>query len=343
MRLNKTSIFASIKLGEQSHVPNEVQVLRCGKFTHPTYGVFEITTQVLAEMKSNFDSRVRGIDVSFDYYHDSNEDASAWVTDLQLREGGTELWAVVDWTPKAQQKLAERELRYFSPDFAFDWQDPETGTTFNNVLFGGGLTNRPFVKEMQAIVAAENKGENMNELEKAQAALKLAEEKAKKLAEDVQAADKKYAEAEKKMADMVPKPAAKDPEEASEVDALKKTIADLQSQLAKAQADNGAMMAEKQKAVEAQKLAEKTSEFNVLLSEGKACVAQKEAFISGNMTEFIKLAQPLNLKAKGSSSSEENISDDHKAILKLAEDKKKADPKLSMGDAISIAKKELKK
>lgn len=288
-------------------------------------------------MKANFDLRVRGIDLAFDYYHDSNEDASGWVKDLQLRENGQELWAMVDWTPKATQKLSDRELRYFSPDFAFEWQDPETGVAFNNVLFGGGLTNRPFVKEMQAIVAAEFKpkeGEFMTELEKVQAALKLAEEKIVKQGED-----NKTLEA--KMADMVPAP--KDGEETSEVDALKKQIAELQAQLAKAQSDNSAMMAEKQKAQDAQKLAEKNSEFNVLLSQGKACVAQKEAFIQGDMGEFIKLAQPLNLKAAGSSESGDGQPDDVKAILKLAEEKQKVNPKLTRGDAISLAKRELKK
>lgn len=333
MRLNKTSAFQTIKLSGNNIVPNEIQILRVGKFAHPTYGNFEITSQVLAEMKSNFDSQIRGIDVSLDYYHESDGDASAWVKSLELREDDSELWAHVDWTPKAHQKLAERELRYFSPDFAFNWKDPETGAAFNNVLFGGGLTNRPFVKEMQAIVASETKGDKMTDLEKAQAALKLAEEQNKKLSEDLQAQ-------EKKMADMVPKPAA-GAEESDEIKAMKATIEELKAQLAKAQADNGAMLAEKAKAVEAQKLAEKTSEFNVLLSEGKACAAQKDSFLKNDMTGFIKLAQAVNLKPNGSSSSDTPETDKVKAILKLAEEKQKANPNLNRGDAVSQAKKEL--
>lgn len=340
LRLKKTSAFTAIKLSDNK-VPNEVQVLRVGSFKHPQYGAFEITSQILAEMKANFDLRVRGIDISFDFYHDSNEDASAWVKELILKENNSELWALVDWTPKAQQKLAERELRYFSPDFGFQWTDPETGTKFNNVLFGGGLTNRPFVKEMQAIVADETKTEGvyqMTELEKAQAALKLAEANVLKLSEDNKAMAAKLA--------AVPPPAPAAPvakDETDEMAALKKTIADLQAQLAKAQSDNEVMMAEKTKAMEAQKLAEKNTAFNLLLTEGKACVAQKEAFLKGDMDGFIKLAEVPHLKATGSSSSDDGHTDDTKAILKLAEEKQKADPKLSRGDAVSIAKKELKK
>jgi hypothetical protein len=334
MRLNKTSAFSSLKLGEGNRVPNEVQVLRVGKFNHPRYGAFEITTQTLTEMKSNFDKKVRGIDTAFDYFHDSDKEASAWVNDLLLKEDGTELWAAVTWTPQAEKKLAERELRYFSPDFAFQWQDPESGQTFNNVLFGGGLTNRPFVKEMQAIVADETKtGEkNMTELEKAQKEITDLKAQNVKLSED-------KAAMEKKMADMPPAPAAK--EEGDEVAALKKQIADLQAQLAKAQSDSEMAMAEKKKADEAKMLAEKTSQFNVLLSEGKACAAQKEAFLKGDMDNFVKLSQPLNMKPAGGSGNQEG-DDKNQKVLKLAEEKMKSNSKLSKGDAISQALSEVK-
>ncbi len=336
MRLNGTTVFTSLKFSDGSKiVPTDVQILRTGNFSHPTYGKFEITTKVLAEMKANFDLRVRGVDLAFDYFHDSDKEASAWVNDLTLKENGTELWANVTWTPKAEQKLSERELRYFSPDFAFQWQDPETGTKYSNVLFGGGLTNRPFLKEMQAIVADEKqRGIYMTELEKLQAELKAEKEKSVKLSEDKAGLEAKLA--------AVPPPAAPAKEEGDEVAALKKTIADLQAQLAKAQADSSAMMAEKEKAQAAVKMAEKETAFNVLLSEGKAVAAQKDSFMKDDMTSFIKLAQPVNLRPAGSSQTEV-VDADAAAIIKLAEDKQKANPKLSRGDAISIAKKELKK
>lgn len=331
MRLNRTSLYSPIKLSDAKVVPKEVQVLRVGKFKHPRYGEFEITNQTLSEMKNNFDANVRGIDMSFDYFHDSDKEASAWVQKLELREAGTELWALVDWTPKAEQKLSERELRYFSPDFAFAYTDPEKGSTFTNVLFGGGLTNRPFVKEMKAIVAAENKGdETMTELEKLQK--ELADQKTAnlKLSED-------YKAAEAKLAAM---PAAPAPDKVKELEAK---IAELQAELAKAKGEADVALAEKKKADEAKMLAEKTSEFNVMLSEGKACAAQKDAYMKGDMKEFIAKAQPVNLKASGSSESVTLTEDDTKAIIKLAEEKQKANPALTRGDAISIAKKELKK
>jgi len=328
MRLTQTNLFTDLQLGEASQVPKTIQILRVGKFNHPQYGFFEITSQTLHEMKSNFDNKVRGIDMSFDYYHESNEDASAWVRALELRENSTELWAEVDWTPKATQKLADRELRYFSPDFAFSWLDPESGHTFSNVLFGGGLTNRPFVKEMMAIVADEKltRGSQMTELEKANKELSEVKAQNLKLSEDKSAMEKELA--------AMPK--------VSEVDALKQQIAELQQKLDAAMKNEAAMLAEKQK-MEADKcLAEKTSQFNVLLSEGKACAAQKDAFIKGDMNEFIKLAQPVNTKGSGTSDNQTD-GDKITKILKLAEEKRKENPKLSQGDAVSAAKKEIEK
>lgn len=327
MRLHGTSFYSAIKLKENSAVPKEVQVLRVGKFNHPKYGAFEITKQTLSEMKSNFDSNIRGLDMSFDFFHDSDKEASAWVNQLELRESGNELWALVDWTPQAQTKLSERALRYFSPDFAFKWTDPEKNISHNNVLFGGGLTNRPFVKEMNAIVANENKGDNMTEIEKAQKEINDLKTANLKLVED-------YKAVEKKMADM-PAP--------DKIAQLEQQIAALQAELAKAKGEIEVNMAEKVKADAAKMLAEKEAAFTILLTEGKACVAQKDAYLKNDMNEFMKLAQPLNMKPAGSSESLSLTEADAATIIKLAEEKQKANPKLTRGDAISIAKKELKK
>ena len=105
MRINKSSLWSLVAPGDPTTVPSRVQILRVGKFNHPSYGAFEITKKTLAEMKANFDKKVRGIDLAFDYYHASDEDAAAWVNTLELAEDGAELWATVAWTPKAAKKL----------------------------------------------------------------------------------------------------------------------------------------------------------------------------------------------------------------------------------------------
>lgn len=311
---------SEIRLAENGQNPT-VQILRVGKFSHPKYGEFEITPLTLAEMKKNFDNKVRGIDIAFDYFHDSDKVASGWPTELFLTEDGTELWAKVDWTPTASKMLAEREVRYFSPDFAFRWKDPESGVVYNNVLFGGGLTNRPFVKDMAAIVADEKGAEEMKTVEELQKALKLSEDK--------------VAETEAKLADMQPK--------AEKVAALEQQIAALQAELAKLKGEQEAALAEKKKLEEKVALSEKEKEFNVLLSEGKACAAQKEAFLKGDMTAFIKLAEPVNVQSRGNGGGNgEKTGDREDRVIKLAEEKQKANPKLSRGEALSLANKEIK-
>lgn len=344
-----------------------VQVLRVGKFNHPKYGEFEITTLTLQEMLANFNARVRGVDVAFDYFHDSDKEASGWPTELYLMHEGTELWAKVDWTPAAQKKLGEREIRYFSPDFAFKWTDPETGTSFNNVLFGGGLTNRPFVKDMAAIVAHEPKGKKkMDEKDKLllEKVLKLAEDNAEgmKKMQSEQLAQKAHLE---KLGAMptapaapgaVPPPAAAKPkledpqddgsdpdqdedEESDDPVVLKKQLAEMKKKLAE--------YAEKNvKAEEAKQMSEKKSAFNVMLSEGKVCVAQQKAFMSGDMAAFAKLAQPVNLSAKGATHLNTTVASDgsrEDRVMKLAEEKCKAEKGLSLVDAITLANKETPK
>lgn len=331
-----------------------VQILRVGKFNHPKYGEFEITTLILAEMKENFDNDVRGIDIAFDYFHESDKEASGWPTDLYLLNEGMELWAKVDWTPTAKKKLAERELRYFSPDFAFKWEDPETEITYNNVLFGGGLTNRPFVKDMAAITAAETQeGTEMtpDELKRfaamEAAILKLAEPVAPtpEAHAALQAAHDKLASdnvAMKKKLDEVAPPAddsdeddAQDPAEDSDVDSDDPTV--LKAQLAAAKEANAKLMGEK-------KMSEKEADFALMLSEGRACVAQKPAFLKGDMKAFVKLAEPVNLKGRGTNKNASTVveGDRDDQVLKLAEEKMKADPKLDKIRAITLASKEIK-
>lgn len=345
----------AIKLSEGVKNP-DVQVLRVGKFNHPKYGEFEITPLTLQEMKQNFDSKVRGVDVAFDFFHKSDEEASGWPTDLYLLHNDTELWAKVDWTPVAQQKLSEREIRYFSPDFAFKWTDPETGKTFKNVLFGGGLTNRPFVKDMAAIVASEPKGKSMNEEQ-----VKLLESINKmvlKLAEDQGELKKKLDEMPAAPPQKGASPAAPAADAGGKDDDDDVDLEEPNADPVKAKAQFGKMkkqLAEQKKQLEEymkqaavaegdKKLAEKTLEFNVMLSEGKACAAQKDAFLKGDMSAFVKLSQPVNLESRGNGggTGNEGGGDREDRVLKLAEKKVKEDKTLQLHDAITLANKEIK-
>lgn len=121
-----------------------IMIAPIGTFQHERYGELDFTRAKLAEMKRNFDERVRHIDIALDVDHDQGA-APGWFERLELREDG--LYGLVRWTPYGEKLLKEEQYRYFSPEFG-DWTDPETEQTYHNVLMGGALTNRPFLKTM---------------------------------------------------------------------------------------------------------------------------------------------------------------------------------------------------
>ena len=61
--------------------------------------------------------------------------------------------ARVDWTPNGEKILAEKEFRYLSAEFDVDYTDNETpDISHGTVLLGAGLTNRPVIKRMDAVI-----------------------------------------------------------------------------------------------------------------------------------------------------------------------------------------------
>lgn len=326
MRTHRLSRPFEVVLSEKADgkVPDWVQIMKAGKFDHPEYGEFEITPATLSEMKANFDNRVRRVDLAVDYFHENDKLAAGWFSEVQIRDGNS-LWARIEWTEKARQALASRELRYFSPEWAQEYTDAETKQVFRNVLFGGGLTNRPFLKEMQPIVNNEQ-GDKMtlDEVKKELDATK------KKLSET----EAKVTDAEKKAADMVP-----------EMDSKDKMIEELKAKIAELEGKLQSQMGEMQKLAEAKKLSDKEAAFTKLLTEGKAVPAQKDAYLSGDMIAFAEKAKPLNLSASGNGQEgEQNTGDKTQdEIYALAEAHKKANPTMNFGDCVSHVKKELKK
>jgi len=149
------NFYYSVLLSE--NMGNQLEIMRTGKWKHPLYGLFEITENTLTNIITNFENKVRGIDISFDLEHGGTShkgEAVCWVKKLFRK--GSSLLAEVDWTDFGKKKVQEKSFRYFSPEFKFIYTDSETGKKYNNVLLGGGLTNRPFIKNMSPIMLSEN-------------------------------------------------------------------------------------------------------------------------------------------------------------------------------------------
>jgi hypothetical protein len=138
-----------------------IQAMPLGDYTHPVYGDIKITPERVQAFATGVNEKVRGTDLDIDYDHkEYNGEAAGWVQQAESRTDG--LWLLVNWTKKAYSLLKDKAYRYFSPEFSEEWTHPKTQVVHKNVLFGGAITNRPFLKDILPI--------NMSELIKGAAA-----------------------------------------------------------------------------------------------------------------------------------------------------------------------------
>lgn len=261
----------------QAAVPNKIQILRAGKYHHPVYGEFEIKASDISKMKENFDKKIRGVDLALDFAHESHLEAAAWILALHPNSDNTELWADVTWTPKGQAAVLNREYRYVSADFVFNFQNNETLESFGPTLNGAALTNRPVIKEMAPVIELSEGGGKSATLNEDN------DDDETKNGKDREEMDK-----DKLIEDLK-----------AEVASLKSKSQSEETKLSEANKKIEALEAEKKKLDEEKKLAEKKADFDKLLAEGKAVEAQRDPFVKGDMVEFVKLAQPVKLSDTG--------------------------------------------
>ena len=124
-----------------------MQAMPLGEYDHPVYGKIAFTAERIQRFADNVNKGVRGTELDIDYDHKAKTDeAAGWVKKAEARPDG--LWILVEWTKTAAQKIREKAYRYFSPEFHDTWTHPKDKVEFKDVLFGGGITNRPFLKDI---------------------------------------------------------------------------------------------------------------------------------------------------------------------------------------------------
>jgi phage I-like protein len=148
--------LASLKLDDLSAEDTTLtfQAMPYGEWTHPQYGKINLTPERAARFADNVNNGARGQDLDIDFDHKKyHGEAAGWVRAANAGSDG--LYLTVEWTKTALQKIKEKAYRYFSPEFMDEWKHPSTGQVFKDVLFGGGITNRPFLKGIRPLNLSE--------------------------------------------------------------------------------------------------------------------------------------------------------------------------------------------
>lgn len=130
-----------------------VHALPIGNYKHPVYGTIAIDAGRAKSFADGVNNKVRGIDLSINYVHDNNNIAAGWVKKAEDRVDG--VWLFVEFTNDAAKEVQDKKWRYFSSEFEDEWEDA-TGAKHKDVMFGGALTNRPFMKNLVPINLSED-------------------------------------------------------------------------------------------------------------------------------------------------------------------------------------------
>lgn len=129
-----------------------IEAIAAKTYSTPAYGDVPITPQKLQRFVNHFHNNTRGQEIAINYDHGADvakgNKASGWIRDVRLN--GDKLVLGIEFTEPAKQELKNKEWRYFSLEWEDEWVDND-GNTHEDVIVGGGLTNRPVAKNLMPI------------------------------------------------------------------------------------------------------------------------------------------------------------------------------------------------
>lgn len=131
-----------------------IEIFREGEWNHPKHGIIKGTKKLFQDFIDNWKNNILGRDISFDKTHNPEDGATGWVKGMKIV--GDRLKALVEFTPWGLELIEQKGFKYFSPEYRDSYTDKESGKEYKNVLFGGGITNRPFLTNLAPIVLSED-------------------------------------------------------------------------------------------------------------------------------------------------------------------------------------------
>jgi Mu-like prophage I protein len=167
---------APVQQFEKAPGSNQIWVEALPARTYKTqqYGEVPISPDTLGRMAQNFKNNVRGQEVAIDFEHGldraKGNKAAGWYKDVRIGPSSSDsnvmsLYALVDFTEEAKKEIQDEQWKYFSLEWDDLWHDND-GTAFEDVIVGGGLTNRPIAKRTLPINFSESMLEDMTDEER---------------------------------------------------------------------------------------------------------------------------------------------------------------------------------
>lgn len=154
---HKHLAFFALSASGDAPVGNMIQILPYG-WVETDKGKFLVDEQAVGMIMQEFAAKKN--DKVIDYEHQTLENviapAAAWIKRLEDR-GKDGLWGEVDWTPRAQEFVKNKEYRYLSPVVFARKSDGRA-----IILHSCGLTNTPAIDGMEPIANKETEVNNMD-------------------------------------------------------------------------------------------------------------------------------------------------------------------------------------
>lgn len=161
--LNQGNFRTVVKLARgvgEGELPEEIHVARTGKYDKGGFE-FEFQKKHFEEMVANFNADHKDVAITAGHDFLQESPAAGWIKELEIQsagddeeEGPFDLVATrIKWTRRGKDLLSNEEFKFFSGEFSFDSRD-EHGRLIGATMFGGALTNKPFLSQLEPLMAS---------------------------------------------------------------------------------------------------------------------------------------------------------------------------------------------
>jgi len=144
--MNNELIQIENSLSLETGTPKQIKLLPLG-LVKSQKGDFLVDGESYSSILKRFKDRQLDIPVDYEHQtlHDVQAPAAGWIKELFLKSDG--IYSKVEWTPKAEEYLKNKEYRYLSPVINVRTRDKKA-----LFLHSVALTNTPAIDGMTAIV-----------------------------------------------------------------------------------------------------------------------------------------------------------------------------------------------